>query len=98
MAITRYFRDDSATVSCGQAAVAEAYSVTPSGAQFAVKLQNGTTPFTLVLQANGALVGSGTINVAGRKLVRSSGDDVHNFVPQNATCNLGALTPQTAGK
>jgi hypothetical protein len=92
------FREDSATVSCGQAAVAEAYSVTPSGAQFAVKLQNGTTPFTLALQPNGTLVGSGVINVAGRKLVRSSGDDVHNFVPQNATCNLGALTPKTAGK
>ncbi len=92
------FRDDSATVSCGQASAAEAYSVLPSGSQFAVKLQNGATPFTLLLQANGALTGSGSVNVAGRKMVRSTGDDVHDFVPQNAACNLGTLSPQSAGK
>ena len=92
------FRDDSATVSCGEADVAEAYSVTPSGSQFAVKLDNGATPFTLLLQPNGTLAGSGVVNVAGRKLIRSTGDDVHNFVPQNATCNLGTLAPQTGSR
>ncbi len=41
------FRDDSATVECGEAHAAEAYSVMPAGGEFAVKLQNGATPFTL---------------------------------------------------
>jgi hypothetical protein len=89
------FRDDSATVGCGEAAVAEAYSVLSAGGQFAVKLQNGTTPFSLVLQPNGTLTGAGTVTVAGRKMIRSTGDDVHNFVAQNATCNLGTLAPGT---
>jgi hypothetical protein len=91
------FRDDSATVECGQASVAEAYSVLPAGSQFVVKLQNGTTPFSLVLQPNGALTGSGNVNVAGRKMILSTGNDVHNLVPQNASCNLGTLAPENGG-
>jgi hypothetical protein len=91
------FRDDSATVECGQAAVAEAYSVSPKGSQLIVKLQNGASPFSLVLEPNGELTGSGTVNVAGRKMIRSTGDDVHNFVPQNATCNLGTLASENGG-
>ena len=89
------FRDDSATVECSEAHAAEAYSVLPSGGQLAVKLQNGATPFTLVLQPNGTLAGSGTVDVAGRKLIRSTGDDVHNFVPVNARCTVGTLTAKS---
>ena len=87
------FRDDSATVECGEAHAAEAYWVFPAGDQINIKFQNGATPFTLALQPNGTLVGSGTVDVAGRRMVRSSNDDVHNFVPVNARCTLGTLTP-----
>ncbi len=88
------FRDDSATVNCGAASVAEAYSISTADGQLMVKLQNGAAPFRLVLQPGGALSGSGDINVAGRKMIRSTGDDVHNFVPQNASCKVGTLAPQ----
>jgi hypothetical protein len=87
------FRDDSATVNCSEAAVAEAYSVSPAGGEFIVKLQNGATPFSLVLKPGGALSGAGSVNVAGRKMIRSTGDDIHNFVPQNASCKVDPLTP-----
>jgi hypothetical protein len=69
--------------------------VLPAGGQLGVKLQNGATPFTLVLQPNGTLAGSGTVDVAGRKLVRSSNGDVHNFVPVNARCAVGTLTAKS---
>ncbi len=88
------FRDDSATVNCGAASVAEAYSISTAGGQLTVNLQNGTAPFSLVLQPGGALSGSGTVSVAGRKMIRSTGDDVHNFVPQNASCTVGTLVAQ----
>jgi len=93
--LTIEFRDDSATVECGQAHTAEAYSVVPAGGQLAVKLQNGASPLTLILQPDGTLAGSGTVDVAGRRLVPTSGDDVHNFVPQNARCNVGTLAPRS---
>jgi len=89
------FRDDSATLECGEARDAEAYSVQLVSGQFGVRLQNGATPFTLALQPNGTLASSGTVDVAGRKLIRSTGDDVHNFVPQNARCAIGTLAPQS---
>jgi hypothetical protein len=85
------FRDDSATVECGAAHNAESYSVVRAGGQLEVKMQNGAAPFTLVLQPNGTLVGSGTIAVDGRKLVPTAEGDVHNFVPVKANCSLGTL-------
>jgi hypothetical protein len=95
--LTIEFRDDSATVECGEAHTAEAYWVLPSGNQFAVKLQNGATPLVLTLQPDGLLAGSGSVDVAGRRLVRSANDDVHNFVPVNARCTVGTLTPHSGG-
>jgi len=89
------FRDDSATVECGAAHNAESYSVIRVGGQFEVKMQNGAAPFTLVLQPNGALVGSGTVAVEGRKLVPTAGGDVHNFVPVKASCRLGTLVAKS---
>ncbi len=90
------FRDDSATVQCGEAQAAEAYWVLPSNGQLAVKFQNGNSPFTLTVQPNGALSGSGAVQVAGRRMVQSSGNDVHNFVPVNARCPVGTLTATRA--
>jgi hypothetical protein len=93
--LTIEFRDDSATVECGEAHTAEAYWVLPSGNQFAVKLQNGVTPLVLTLQPDGILAGSGSVDIAGHRLVRSANDDVHNFVPVNARCTVGILTPHS---
>jgi hypothetical protein len=93
--LTIEFRDDSATVECGAAHNAESYSVIRVGGQFEVKMQNGAAPFTLVLQPNGALVGSGTVAVEGRKLVPTASGDVHNFVPVKASCSLGTLVAKS---
>jgi hypothetical protein len=90
------FRDDSATLECGEARNAEAYSVVPEGGQLVVKFQNNTGPFALTLQPNGTLSGSGALEVAGRKLVRSENNDPHNFVPVNQRCTVGTLRARAA--
>lgn len=89
------FRDDSATVECGAAHNAEGYAVIRAGGQFEVRIQNGASPFTLVLQSNGALAGSGTVAIEGRKLVPTADGDVHNFVPVKQSCGVGTLLPKS---
>jgi hypothetical protein len=87
------FRDDSVTLECGEAHSADVYSVFYDGNRFEVKVQNGAVPFSLALQPNGTLVGSGTVDVAGRRIVATSSGDPHSFVRVNARCMLGTLTP-----
>ena len=86
------FRDDSATLECGTALSSEGYAVVPEGSQLVVKFQHGTGPLSLVLQPNGTLTGSGSVDVNGRKIYRSQTGDTA-YTPQNASCTLGTLTP-----
>jgi hypothetical protein len=88
------FREDSATVECGEAHVADAYVVQENAGQISVRIQNGGTPFALSLQPNGTLVGSGTIDVAGRVVTGSRGDAI-TYAPRNARCAIGTLTQKT---
>jgi hypothetical protein len=85
------FRDDSATVECGEAHVSEAYQVMDAGGEITVKIQNGATPFALSLQPNGTLAGSGVVNVAGRVVTGSRGDEIL-YAPRNARCAIETLT------
>ncbi len=85
------FRDDSATLECGAALNSEGYAVVPEGGQLLVKFQNSAGPLSLVLQPNGTLTGSGSVDVAGRKMYKSETGDIA-YVPQNARCTLGTLT------
>jgi hypothetical protein len=85
------FRADSATLGCGTALSSEGYAVVPEAGQFVVKFQNSTGPLSLVLQPNGSLTGSGSVDVAGKKMYRSETGDI-SYVPQNARCTLGTLT------
>jgi hypothetical protein len=86
------FRDDSATLECGTALSSEGYAVVPEGSQLVVKFQHGAGPLSLVLQPNGTLTGSGSVDVNGRKIYGSQTGDIA-YTPQNARCTLGTLTP-----
>ncbi|MFC5863233.1 hypothetical protein ACFPT7_13090 [Acidicapsa dinghuensis] len=86
------FRDDSATVGCGKVANSEAYSVTAEQGQMMVRFQNSTGPLALVLQADGSLLGSGSVGIAGRKVYEDANGHVA-YTPQNAQCSLGMFTP-----
>jgi hypothetical protein len=84
------FREDLATVECGEAHVAEPYVLQDAGGQISVKVQNGATPFLLSLQPNGTLVGSGSIDVAGR-VVTGSTQNALTYASRNARCTIGTL-------
>ena len=86
------FRDDSATLECNTALSSEGYAVVPEGSQLVVKFQHSTGPLSLILQPNGTLTGSGSIDVNGRKIYRSQTGDIA-YTPQNARCTLDTLTP-----
>ena len=87
------FREDLATVECGEAHLAQTYSVQDNNGQVLLKIENGAAPIALNLQANGTLVGSGIVNVAGR-LVTGSTDTALTFAARNARCGVGTLTLQ----
>lgn len=84
------FRDDSATLECGESFNSEAYEVLRENGQMVVKFQNNTGPLSLVLQPNGTLTGSGNIEVTGRQAIQASGGGV-DYLPRSARCNLGTL-------
>jgi hypothetical protein len=84
------FRDDSATLECGEAFNSEGYTVLPEGGQLIVKFQNSTGPLSLILQQNGTLTGSGSVDVAGRRAIQAEGGGV-DYLPRNARCALGTL-------
>jgi hypothetical protein len=86
------FRADSATLECGEALNAVGYSVVPEGSQLIVKFQNNTGPLSLVLEPNGTLTGSGSLEVRGRKAVKSDDGRSTEFLPRNANCTVSTLT------
>lgn len=86
------FREDSATVGCSTVLNSEAYSITPEHGQFIVRFQNSTGPLSLVLQPDGTLSGSGSVDIAGRKVYEDAQGHVA-YTPQNARCLLGIFAP-----
>jgi hypothetical protein len=88
--LTIEFRDDSATLECGESFSSEAYTLLWEGSQLVVNFQNSTGPLSLVLQPNGALTGSGEVNVAGRRAVQGSGGGI-DYQPRNASCSVDRL-------
>jgi hypothetical protein len=87
------FRTDSATVECGEAHVAMPYDVENSSTQLRVKINNPAGPFMLLLRPDGNFEGSGTVNLAGRVITGSRGDEIV-YAPRNASCALGTLAPK----
>jgi hypothetical protein len=84
------FRDDSATLECGESFNSEGYEVVRENGQMIVKFQNNTGPLSLVLQPNNTLTGSGIIDVTGRKAIQAAGGGV-DYTPRNARCSLGTM-------
>jgi hypothetical protein len=85
------FRDDSATLECGESFNSEAYTVTSEAGQIIVTFQNNTGPLSLVLQPNNTLTGSGAVDVAGRRAIQGANGGI-DYLPRNARCSLGTLT------
>jgi hypothetical protein len=88
------FADDAVTIDCGAAHVKQPYTAENAATQILITVKNGSSPFTLALQANGTLSGSGNADVAGR-VVTGSDANALTYAPRNARCAIGTLTPKT---
>lgn len=87
------FRPTAAVLDCGNAHVMRPYGVQNLADRVVITVRNGNVPLTLTLGADGALAGSGSVDVAGRLVTGLNGSDV-TFAPHQERCNLGTLTLQ----
>jgi hypothetical protein len=87
------FHPTAVVIDCGEAHVLRPYTVETLADRMRVTLRNGDVPVAVSLQGDGALVGAGTIDVAGRVV---TGLDAGNpvFAPRSARCPVGSLAPQ----
>lgn len=87
------FRPEGVVVGCRDAVVLRSYAVQAQGAGAVVTVQNGGSPFTLTLGADGQLTGSGTVRVDGRVITGSGPDGRLTYAPRSESCLLGVLPP-----
>lgn len=85
------FEDDGVTIDCGAAHVKQAYVVDNGASQIRVTVKNGAMPFTLAVQQNGTLTGSGNADISGR-VVTGATDTAITYASKTARCAIGTLT------
>jgi hypothetical protein len=91
--LTLEFAVDAVVMDCGAAHVKQPYAVENAPNQFLVHITNGASPFTLALQQNGTLAGSGSAAIAGR-VVTGATQNALTYAPKTASCPIGAFAPQ----
>lgn len=84
------FRDDSATLECGESFNSLGYEVMQESGRLIVKFQSSASPLSLVLQPNGTLAGSGTVEVNGRSAIQGADGGI-DYRPRVARCAVGTL-------
>ena len=85
------FRPTAAVLDCGQAHVMRPYDVQNLPDRVVVTVRNGNVPMTLTLGSDGALAGSGSVDVAGRLVTDVKGSNV-TFTPHTDRCTVSTLT------
>jgi hypothetical protein len=88
------FSGNSLVLDCGQAHVRQPYTVENTSNALLVHVQNSGSPFTLTLQPDNSLRGTGNTIVNGRLVTGMNGDNV-TFAPHSETCDVGTLRPKT---
>lgn len=91
--------DESAVFTCGDVDVAHSYTVEKDDARVTVKIGDDSTPVVLALRPDGALEGSGPVELRGRKVVGmrdnpATGSSEPVFAAKSASCTLGVLIPR----
>jgi hypothetical protein len=89
------FEGDLATLECGRARDAEPYVVENAAGHITINVKNGAGPFSLALQPDGTLSGSGNVEVNGKVLTGTQGDHV-TYAPLSGRCALGTLAAKVA--
>ena len=89
--LTIGFEGDLATIECGRAHAAEPYVVENAAGHITIQVRNEAGAFSLALQPDGTLVGTGNIEVAGKILTGTRGDQM-TYAPVSGRCALGTLS------
>jgi hypothetical protein len=84
------FQSTGAVIDCAQAHVVSQYQVASTSSGVTITFKNAS-PFTLTLQSNGALSGTGSAKIDGR-LVSGQTASGFTFTPVSASCAIGTLT------
>lgn len=90
------FHEESVAVGCGQTLDARDYSVNQTGAALVVRIDNHPQPLiTLLMQPNGTLTGSGTVQISGHSFNAAGGQGQPYTAASTARCTLGNLLPRS---
>jgi hypothetical protein len=85
------FQPTAVVLDCGNAHVKRPYGVQSLADRVVVTVRNGNVPVTLTLGPDGALVGSGWVDVVGRLVTGINASNV-TFAPHQERCAVGTLT------
>lgn len=88
------FSDNSLVLDCGEAHVRQSYTVENTSNALLIHVQNSAAPFTLAVQPDNSLRGSGRTTVNGRLVTGMNGDNV-TFAPHSETCDVDTFRPKT---
>ena len=88
------FTGNSLVIDCGQAHVRQPYAVENTSNALLIHVQNSGGPFTLAVQPDNSLRGTGSTTVNGRLVTGMNGENV-TFAPHSETCDVGTFRPKT---
>ena len=87
------FAADGVVLDCGAAHVRQPYIVVNAPNQLLVTVNNGASPFTLAVQPNGTLAGSGSADVVGRVVTGSTQNEIA-YAAKTGRCAIGTVVPK----
>jgi len=88
------FSGNSLVLDCGGAHVRQPYTVENTSNALLIHVQNSGGPFTLAVQPDNSLRGTGSTTVNGRLVTGMNGDNV-TFAPHSETCDVDTFRPKT---
>jgi hypothetical protein len=88
------FSGNSLILDCGQAHLRQPYTVENTPNTLLIHVQNSGGPFTLAVQPDNSLRGSGNTAVNGRLVTGMNGENVA-FTPHSERCDVGTFRPKT---
>jgi hypothetical protein len=93
------FHPESATTICGGSEWTDKYSVVATGNEILISLQNGKSPYQMVLRPDGSLAPSapGSVTVAGRVMTGMNGAQPTYTPTPPVSCKLTTLSPRIPG-
>jgi hypothetical protein len=87
------FGTPNVTLDCGQAHVKVPYTVANTATQFVIQVQNGNSPFQLVVAPDNTLRGSGSVTINGKLVSSLNGSNVF-YTPHSETCPIASFSPK----